>query len=131
MAIFVIIAWNVTEQVWLAFGSDPEVSAMAGYYSRVLSFAIPGILVFGQMSQFFSAQRIMNPEVNSASIGLLMNLVFGLIFVNGWPIPGVSTLQYGTVQCVVPMQRSCSGFSFNFLYSSSSTLPTYLPTYLL
>lgn len=90
MAAFVIIAWNVTEQVWLAFGSDPEISAMAGYYARVLSFAIPGILAFGQLSQFFSAQRIMNPEVNSASIGLLMNLVFGLIFVLGWPISGVS-----------------------------------------
>jgi Na+-driven multidrug efflux pump len=98
MAIFVIIAWLVTEQVWLAFGSDPEISAMAGYYSSVLSLAVPGILVFGQMSQFFSAQRIMNPEVNSASIGLLMNLVFGLILVLGWPIPGVSTVHYNTVQ---------------------------------
>ena len=90
MSFIVFTAWNLTEQVWVAFGSDPEIAAMAGYYARVLSFAIPGILVFGQMSQFFSAQRIMNPEVNSASFGLLMNLVLGLIFVLGWPIKGVS-----------------------------------------
>lgn len=90
MSIIVFTAWNLTEQVWVAFGSDPEIAAMAGYYSRVLSFAIPGILIFGQVSQFFSAQRIMSPEVNCASFGLLMNLVFGLIFVVGWPIDGVS-----------------------------------------
>eukprot|EP00980_Cylindrotheca_fusiformis_P015566 scaffold4445_cov132-Cylindrotheca_fusiformis.AAC.9 len=88
MSVIVIVAWNLTEQVWLAFGSDPEISAMAGYYARVLSLAIPGILAFGQLSQFFSAQRIMNPEVNSACIGLVMNLLLGLTFVLGWPISG-------------------------------------------
>jgi MATE family multidrug resistance protein len=88
MAIVVIVAWGFTEQVWLAFGSDEEISGMAGYYARILSFAIPGILGFGQLSQFFSAQRIMRPEVTSSSMGLVMNLVFGLIFVLGWPIPG-------------------------------------------
>ena len=53
MAVVVFICWNVTEQVWLAFGSDPDISNMAGYYARVLSFAIPGILAFGQLAQFF------------------------------------------------------------------------------
>jgi MATE family multidrug resistance protein len=85
MSVVVFFCWQLTEQVWLAFGSDPEISKMAGYYAQVLSLAIPGILAFGQLSQFFSAQRIMHPEVNSASIGLAMNLVFGLIFVLGWP----------------------------------------------
>jgi MATE family multidrug resistance protein len=88
MSVIVFICWSFTEQVWLTFGSDPEISKMAGYYARVLSFAIPGILGFGQLSQFFSAQRIMHPEVNSASLGLVMNLLFGLILVLGWHIPG-------------------------------------------
>lgn len=99
MSLIVFTAWNLTEQVWVAFGSDPEIAAMAGYYARVLSFAIPGILVFGQMSQFFSAQRIMNPEVNSASFGLIMNLVLGLIFVLGWPIDGFGG--YGFAACPI------------------------------
>lgn len=94
MAIIVIVAWGFTEQVWLAFGSDEEISEMAGYYARVLSLAIPSILGFGQLSQFFSAQRIMRPEVTSSSMGLLMNLVFGLIFVLGWPIPGFHGYQF-------------------------------------
>eukprot|EP00526_Cylindrotheca_closterium_P011603 CAMPEP_0113634170 /NCGR_PEP_ID=MMETSP0017_2-20120614/17790_1 /TAXON_ID=2856 /ORGANISM="Cylindrotheca closterium" /LENGTH=491 /DNA_ID=CAMNT_0000544853 /DNA_START=49 /DNA_END=1524 /DNA_ORIENTATION=- /assembly_acc=CAM_ASM_000147 len=99
MSLIVFTAWNLTEQVWVAFGSDPEIAAMAGYYARVLSFAIPGILIFGQVSQFFSAQRIMNPEVNSASFGLLMNLVLGLIFVLGWPIKGFGG--YGFEACPI------------------------------
>jgi len=88
LSIFVFLAWNVTEQVWLWFGSDPEISRMAGYYARVLSFSIPGQIAFGQLSQYFSSQRIMHPEVNASSMGLVANLVFGLIFVLGWPIPG-------------------------------------------
>jgi Na+-driven multidrug efflux pump len=100
MSVVVFIAWNLTEQVWLAFGSDPEISHMAGYYARVLSFAIPGILGFGQLSQFFSAQRIMHPEVNSASIGLILNLVLGFIFVLGWPIPAFRGYQFAACPIV-------------------------------
>ena len=53
MSLIVFAAWNVTERVWIALGSDAEVSAMAGYYARVLSLAIPGIVAFRQVSQFF------------------------------------------------------------------------------
>lgn len=85
VAILVVVAWNLTEQVWVAFGSDVEISAMAGYYASVLSLSIPGQLLFGQLSQFFSAQRIMHPEVNASTFALVYNLVFGLIFVLGIP----------------------------------------------
>lgn len=88
LAVLVFFTWNLTERVWLEFGSDPSISKMAGYYATVLSFAIPGTLVFGQMTQFFSAQRIMHPMVTSSAIGLVLNLVLGLVFVLGWPIPG-------------------------------------------
>lgn len=100
MSTVVIIAWFFTEQVWLAFGSDEEISEMAAYYARVLSFAVPGIFGFGQLSQFFSAQRIMRPEVTSSSMGLVMNLVFGLIFVLGWPIPGFRGYQFAACPIV-------------------------------
>jgi hypothetical protein len=42
VSIFVFVAWNMTEKVWLWFGSDPEICRLAGYYARTLSFAIPG-----------------------------------------------------------------------------------------
>lgn len=100
ISIFVFIAWNFTEQVWLAFGSDEEISKMAGYYAHVLSFAIPGMVAFGQLSQFFAAQRIMTPAVTSSSMGLVMNLIFGLIFVLGWPIPGFEGYQFAACPIV-------------------------------
>ena len=87
ISIFVIVSWMLTEQVWVAFGSDPTVAKDAGYYASALALSIPGIIAFSQLSQFFSAQRIMGPEAFTASIGLLLNLLFGLIFVLGIPIP--------------------------------------------
>lgn len=88
VVLFVFICWYFTEQVWLLFGSDPELAKMAGFYARVLAWSLPGQLAMGQLSQFFSSQRIMHPEVNASAIALVMNLVFGLIFVLGYPIPG-------------------------------------------
>lgn len=88
VSIFVVLAWNLTERVWIAFGSDAEISAMAGYYASVLSISIPGQMLFSQLSQFFSAQRIMHPEVNASTFGMVCNLIFGLMFVLGFFIPG-------------------------------------------
>jgi len=98
-SIFVFVAWNFTEQVWVWFGSDPEISHMAGYYASVLSFSIPGMIIFGQLSQYFSAQKIMHPEVYASSLGLFTNLFFGLIFVFGWPISGFEG--YGFEACPI------------------------------
>ncbi|KAG7338049.1 MATE efflux family protein [Nitzschia inconspicua] len=88
VAVLVILCWNLTELVWIKFGTDPEIAKMAGYYASVLSISIPGQIIFGQLSQFFSAQRIMHPEVNSSTLSLCCNMLFGLIFVLGIPIPG-------------------------------------------
>jgi Na+-driven multidrug efflux pump len=99
VAVVVIACWNVTEQVWLAFGSDPEICKSAGYYARILSLSIPAQLAFSQLSQFFSAQRIMHPEVNASSFAMIANLVLGLIFVLGIPIPGFEG--YGFKACPI------------------------------
>ncbi len=97
VALFVALAWNFTEQVWEAFGSDIEISGMAGYYASVLSISIPGQMLFTQLSQFFSAQRIMQPEVNASTFGLICNLVFGLTFVLGFFVPNFDG--YGFAAC--------------------------------
>ncbi|KAL3940788.1 MAG: hypothetical protein SGARI_000840, partial [Bacillariaceae sp.] len=103
ISVVVIICWNLTELVWKKFGSDPEIAKMAGYYASVLSISIPGQVVFGQLSQFFSAQRIMHPEVNASTLSLFFNLIFGLIFVLGVPIPNWSG--YGFEAC--PIVTTC------------------------
>ncbi|KAG7366046.1 MATE efflux family protein [Nitzschia inconspicua] len=43
VSIVVVVAWSLTEQVWLWYGSDAEISHMAGFYAKALSIAIPGI----------------------------------------------------------------------------------------
>lgn len=83
-------------------GSDPDISRMAGYYARILSISIPGQLAFAQLSQFFSSQRIMYPEVNASSAALVLNLLLGLVFVLGvTPIPGSSFKGFGFAACPV------------------------------
>lgn len=103
VSIIVIICWRLTERVWTTFGSDPEISRMAGYYASVLSISIPGQILFGQLSQFFSAQRIMHPEVNSSTLALFCNLIFGLVLVLGIPFPDWSG--FGFKAC--PIVTTC------------------------
>jgi multidrug resistance protein, MATE family len=99
ISIIVIGSWLLTEQVWVAFGSDPKVAKDAGYYSSVLALSIPGIIMFSQLSQFFSAQRIMHPEVVTSSAALLFNLIFGLVFVLGVPFQNFNG--YGFRACPI------------------------------
>lgn len=99
LSLFVILAWEFTAQVWTALGQSPEISEMAGYYARVLSSCIPAQVLFVQLSQFFSAQRIMHPEVSASLFAMILNLVFGLVFVLGIPIPNFRG--YGFTACPI------------------------------
>jgi hypothetical protein len=45
VSVIVFIAWNCTEQVWVAFGSNADIAADAGYYARILSLSIPGMRI--------------------------------------------------------------------------------------
>jgi multidrug resistance protein, MATE family len=100
MVILVFMCWWLTEAFWIAFGEkDRDVTHMAGQYARILAFSLPGQLGFSQLSQFFSAQRIMHPEVFAASIALLLNLALGLVFVLGIPIPHFDG--YGFAACPI------------------------------
>ena len=58
---------------------------MAGCYSRIMSIGITAMVGFSQVFQFFSAHRILKPEVNAATIGQFANLLLGLYFILGWP----------------------------------------------
>jgi MATE family multidrug resistance protein len=88
LSVLVVVAWNVTEYVWLAFGQPADLARDAGYYSRILSLSIPGRVAFSQLSQFFLSQRIFRPEVSSSIFAMSLNLVLGLFFVLGIPSLG-------------------------------------------
>ena len=87
LSIFVMISWLYTEHVWVWLGQSVDVAQDAGYYSFVFIFAIPAQLIFSQLSQFLSAQRIMKPEVAASLVALACNLSLGLGFVLGIAIP--------------------------------------------
>jgi len=114
--LFVFTCWYFTERVWLLFGSDPELAKMAGFYAKVLAWSLPGQLAMGQLSQFFSSQRIMHPEVNASAIALVLNLVFGLIFVLGYPISGWSGFGFPACPIVTTGVQYVQLFVVLFVY---------------
>ena len=90
LSLFVILAWIFTAQVWKALGQADEISEMAGYYARVLSSCIPAQVLFVQLSQFFSAQRIMHPEVSASLFAMSLNLSLWSCFCIGHSNPKLS-----------------------------------------
>jgi len=99
ISIFVIASWFLTEKIWLAFGEYEKICNDAGYYAKVLSLSIPAQIAFGQLSQFFSSQRIMYPEVTTATVALGMNLILGLVLVLGVSVPSFNG--YGFSACPI------------------------------
>lgn len=84
----VMLIWQCTTFFWTHMDTDPVVTAsMAGYYARVLSLSLPAQLAFSQIAQYFQAQRIMHPEVQAATLAMLLNLVAGLVLVLGMGVP--------------------------------------------
>ena len=94
ISVGVMLSWLYTEQIWILLGESQEVAQDAGYYSFSFIFSIPAQVAFSQMSQFLSAQRILHPEVRTSMIALCANLLLGLIFVLGIPIPGFQGLGF-------------------------------------
>ena len=99
-SLFVMASWWCTGLVWRWFGSDPYVASMAGYYATVLSISIPAQVVFGQVSQFFSSQRILHPEVYASATALVLNLGLGLVLVLGVGIPHFSGFGFAACPAV-------------------------------
>ena len=116
LAIPVAISWAFTENIWIWMGQSEDIAGMAGYYSWVFIFAIPAQMVYSQVSQYLTAQRVMRPEVVASATGLAANLVLGLVLVLGWPIPGF--VGFGFTACpnvtvvVVYIQLIMLGYYF-------------------
>ena len=88
IAIPVMIAWACTGPLLRAFRTSGNLVDPASYYALVLMIAIPPRVCISQISQYFMAQRITDPLVNSGLIAMVVNLVLGLVLVLGVPIPG-------------------------------------------
>lgn len=59
----------------------------ASFYATVLALCLPARVGFSQLTQFFSAQKIMRPSYSTAPIAMVLNLVLGLVLVLGLGIP--------------------------------------------
>lgn len=116
VCVFVFACWYLTEWIWDTFGSDPKIAHMAGYYAKVLAWSLPGQLAFSQLSQFFSSQRIMYPEVNAASVALIVNLVLGLVLVLGMLVPGWNGFGFAACPIVTTCVVYVQFFFFWFVY---------------
>mmetsp|Transcript_3340 Transcript_3340/g.7099 ORF Transcript_3340/g.7099 Transcript_3340/m.7099 type:complete len:517 (+) Transcript_3340:48-1598(+) len=85
ISVLVMICYLFTEKVWMAMGQAHDIAHDAGYYSMVFVFSLPAQLGWNQLSQFYTAQRIMSPEMVASVIGLVCNLILGLVLVLGIP----------------------------------------------
>eukprot|EP00041_Stephanoeca_diplocostata_P033946 m.1137133 g.1137133 ORF g.1137133 m.1137133 type:complete len:629 (-) comp24434_c3_seq9:170-2056(-) len=82
----VIALWGVSYFVFHdLFKEGQQISKDAAYFSLVLAACIPARIMYSQITQFFSAQRIMFPSVACSIAGLVTNVVLGVIFVLGIP----------------------------------------------
>ena len=94
LAIIPLILWStLTTSVLSLITTDTSLLAPGALYAAVLASAIPGRVVFSQLSQYLTARHVMYPTTVSAVVALLTNLGLGLFFILGLPaIPGIHKL---------------------------------------
>lgn len=88
ICVLVAVAWLCTGVVLRAFGESETLVLNADYFAWVLSLCLPVRIFYSQFCTFFAAQKILRPAVVCSAVGMTLNLIFGLIFVVGFPIPG-------------------------------------------
>mmetsp|Transcript_24875 Transcript_24875/g.41677 ORF Transcript_24875/g.41677 Transcript_24875/m.41677 type:complete len:506 (+) Transcript_24875:48-1565(+) len=106
--------WFLTEPVLQAFGQS--LAHKAGIYAQILALCLPARTLFGQVSQFFSAQKIIRPSAYVSAFGAVLNLVLGLLLVLGIPVPGWNG--FGYIACPsVTVASEYSQLVMFFLYA--------------
>eukprot|EP00440_Ansanella_granifera_P003398 gb/GFBE01003693.1/.p1 GENE.gb/GFBE01003693.1/~~gb/GFBE01003693.1/.p1 ORF type:complete len:517 (+),score=97.30 gb/GFBE01003693.1/:1-1551(+) len=85
----VVALWLVTSPVLQhGLGTDPQIAGYAGYYSAVMALCLPARLISGNLTTFFTSQKITGPSATTTPMALVLNLVFGLQLVLGIPFAG-------------------------------------------
>lgn len=81
----VIFLWSITGPVLKYLGNEEDVSNAAWSYALILSVALPARIAFKNFTSYFTAMKIMQPQVRSSAVGISVNLLVGLPLVVGWP----------------------------------------------
>lgn len=81
----VVILWSITGPVLKSLGNDEELSNASWKYALLLMCALPGRIVFKNLTEYFGAMKITKPAVRTSAIGITVNLLVGLPLVLGWP----------------------------------------------
>jgi len=127
----VIVLWALTKPLLLLLKVDASVANNAGIYAGILALAIPARTLFGQLRQFFQAQKLLWPEAFMSGIAVLFNLLLGYVMVLG--IPGGDGFRgFGFIACpsVTTFVECAQTFVFVlvFCYTLPHVLgPEYLP----
>ena len=94
----VMAAWFSTGPALRALGvRDDGLRASAALYASILAISIPAQIGFGQLSQFFAAQQVMEPSYFAAPCAMIVNIVAGVVLVLG--VRGTSFDGFGFVAC--------------------------------
>jgi len=88
VSIPVCFLWIVTEPVLRLLGFTPTLAANAGYYALVLMCCLPARILYRESIEFLQAGKHTQPSMWTGLFCLFFNLIFGLVFVLGIPIPG-------------------------------------------
>lgn len=81
----VALLWSVTGPVLNYLGSEEEISNHSWKYALILMCALPGRIIYRNLTAYFGAMKILKPSVRSSVIGISVNLLVGLPIVLGWP----------------------------------------------
>lgn len=99
ISLIVAFIWTWTGDVLRAFGKSDTLAEIAQYYATTLMLCLPLRVFFGQMTSFFSSQKIVKPGSVFSIVSMVLNLVFGLHFVMGIPAIWPGFTGYGFKAC--------------------------------
>jgi len=90
LAVVPLLLWTtLTRSVVSLITTNTSIIPPATLYATVLACAIPGRVLYSQVSQYLTARHVMHPTTISAAVALVVNLGLGLFFILGLPnIPG-------------------------------------------
>uniref|UniRef100_A0A7S3SW53 Uncharacterized protein n=1 Tax=Emiliania huxleyi TaxID=2903 RepID=A0A7S3SW53_EMIHU len=98
---FVMGLWAATGPVLRLTRADAALIPDASYFSLVLLACIPARVLFSQLQQYLSAQRIVKPAAAVALVGLAANLLLGYLLVLGVPTGPSRFGGYGFPACPI------------------------------
>jgi len=86
LTVIPLVLWStLTSTVISLMTTDTSLLAPGALYAGVLASALPGRVLYSQLSQYLTARHVMYPTTLSAAAALLANLGLGLFFILGLP----------------------------------------------